>query len=80
MTNARFVPSMWRDPVIFDQFYTNSVFLSHLAAPTIGFQQTSYTFNEGIMGEVCVTVDSAIAGTPLLAVLAYVPNTASKSV
>ena len=57
-----------------------SFITSTLAVPTIGFQQTFHTFNEGTMGEVCVTVDSAIEGPPLLAVLAYVPNTASKEV
>ena len=53
-------------------------FCCYSAVPTIGFQQDTYTFNEGTIGEVCVTVDSVIEAPPLLALLAYVPNTASK--
>lgn len=48
--------------------------------PTIGFQQLSYTFDEGTSEEVCVTVDQFIEGPSLIAILAYVPLTASKKV
>ena len=51
----------------------------HFTAPTIGFELTSYTFDEGTVGEVCVTVSGVTENSPFLAVLAYVPNTASKS-
>ena len=51
----------------------------HTAVAIIGFQQVMHTFSEGSIGEVCVTVDAVIEAPPLLvAVLAYVPNTASK--
>ena len=52
--------------------------LNHVSAPTIGFQQLSFVFEEGTSGQVCVTVDSSIEGPPLLALLAYIPLTASK--
>ena len=45
--------------------------------PTIGFEEISYIFEEGTIGEVCITVDCVLEGTTAIAILSYIPFTAS---
>lgn len=63
-------------------FFMNSIDdISPLTVPTLGFQQTSYTFVEGNMEQVCITLDGFIEGPPLFyVILGYFPNTASKKI
>ena len=48
------------------------------AVLTIGFEQLAYTFLEGSMAQICVSVDGFVEGTSLMrsAHLSFTPGTA----
>jgi hypothetical protein len=53
-------------------------FITTGQGPTIGFEQSTYVFEEGTTGEVCVTVDLSLDdSTTAVAILFYIPMSAS---